>query len=335
MTFLNAKSGITGAAIGLLMCLTGCMALHAPAPTPPDTTLFEEGDLILTFSGTPRSWMFAFCTDPEADRLDHPYSHVEMLFRNAKGHWMVGGISSGHVAATRLSQSIKGFQHIGVYRSNASREDRSRVADLLKRWLKDPDIQKAQFDLTLQDVPGRRDKFCCVGIINELHRAAGLKAPFASQQWTPNAFGRHMEDLLNTRLKEITTADSLKLNPDFTCIAHWRNDKRDPTIAQINETVARLGFQWYEQGWRMRTSQGIHLGLLLINAQEDLNNTVRTQAHLQMLMQDVYIAWSRLLRRGQLEGLDESEKQSRLEAICQSFRERHMVFVGMGTETQP
>lgn len=328
MTFFSSKPYITGIVIALLMGLSGCMALFGPGPAPPDTSLFEEGDLILTFAGTTRSWGIAFCTNSEAGRHDQPYSHVEMLFRDAKGHWMVGGISVGHVKATPLSKAIKGFECIGVYRSDASPENRSKVAALLKQWLDDPNIQKAQFDFTLQDVPGRRDKFCCVGFINELHRTAHQPPPFTTQPWTPNAFGRHMEDLLNIRFQEITTVDSLKHNPNFTCIAQWHNDKTNPTAALISKTLARLGFQWYEQGWRMRTSKGVHLGLMMIHAQEDLSNTVRTQAHISLFTRDVQTAWWRLLRRGQLEGLDESEKQAKLEAVCESFRDRHMVLSG-------
>jgi hypothetical protein len=335
MALLNPTTMVrTCLTICLMAWLSGCMMPFEPGPVPPDTSLFEEGDLILTFAGSTQSWGIALCTDPTADTNDLPYSHVEMLFRDVKGHWMLGGISVGHVKDTRLSKAIKGFQHVGVYRSDASRENRTKAAELLKQWLKDPEICLAEFDYALQDVPGRRDAFCCVGFINELHRETGLAPPFTTQPWVPNAFGRHMEDLLNIKFQEITTVDSLKLNTHFTCIAQWHNNKRDPTIAHINETIARQGFQWYEEGWRMRTSQGVHLGLLVVNAPENLSNTVRTRAHITLFAKDVHRAWSRLSRRGQLQGLNESEKQAKLEAICLSFRERHMVFVDPAVRSQ-
>ncbi len=326
MTFPAGRTAIqSGLILSLLAWCSGCMMPFEPGPSPPDTSLFDEGDLILTFGGSTQSWGIALCTDPNAGTEDRPYSHAEMLFKDARGRWMVGGISVGHVKATPLSRAIKGFQHVGVYRSAAPRKERLRTAELLKQWLRDPKIRKAKFDYTLQDVPGRRDAFFCLGFINELHRAAGLEPPFTPQPWTPNAFGRHMEQLMNIKFQEISTVDSLKHNPHFSCVTRWRNNRTDPDAAQIEMTLARLGLTWYNQGWQMRTSEGPHLGLLLINAPERLSTTVRTRAHVTLFSQDVHRAWDRLSRRGRLKGLSEQERHAKLESVCLSFRDRHMV----------
>jgi hypothetical protein len=333
---LNIQTAIIIAmCMGLLTCLGGCMMPFEPGPIGPDVSQLEDGDLILTFAGAVQSWGIAMCTDPNVSDHDLPYSHVEMLFRDSHGHWMAGGISGGYARARRLSKAIKGFQHAGFFRSNRPKADRDRVATIMAQWLEDPTIRKAEFDYSLQDIPGRRDSFCCVGFINEVHREAGLAPPFATQPWQPNAFGRHLETLLRIRFDEITTVDSLKHNPDYTCVLQWRNNKMDLFVSNIYETLARLGFQWYEEGWRVRSSEGVHLGLLMLDLPEGLDNTVRTRAHITLFTKDVERAWFRLWRRGQLEGLDESEKQAKLEAICESFRNRHMVFVGHNPESQP
>jgi hypothetical protein len=295
--------------------------------------VLQDGDLLLTFAGAVQSWGVVLCTDPNAREGNLPYSHVEMLYRDRHGKWMIAGISGGRLSAQPFVKALWAFQHAGVFRANLPLAQRRKTVKVMTQWLQDPEIRKAEFDYALQDVPGRRDAFCCVGLINEIHREAGLDVPFVTQAWTPNAFGRHLEKLLDIQFEKITAVDSLKQNPRYSCITEWHNNRRDPIVARINETLARLGFQWYEQGWRLRASEGIHLGLLLVNPPDNLDRAMRTQTHILSMTEGVQGAWLRLMRRGQLKGLDEAAKQDKLETICEFYRDRHMVFVDPSLES--
>ena len=319
----NSKVVLAGL---MALLLSGCVMALQPAPPLPDFTKLEAGDVVLTFSGSADSWLLALSASPAPDRLIIPYSHVEALYRNKEGQLMLGGVSRGRVRASRFEGVVKRLEHMAVFRADLPKAQRGRVAKILEGWVNDPRIQAAGFDYSFQDVPGRRNKFSCLGIINEAYRASGIEAPFIARPWTPNAVGRHLQKLLGVKLDKITAPESIFSNPRFYRVIRWQNANVDATKAGMRGAMLRMVLAWYEQGWRLRSADGFHLGLLLADLPDEVNQMARTRSQLRVFTLDVFKTWERMKRRGKTKNLNLKQRRVLLEAICIKYRGTYFIF---------
>ena len=294
-----------------------------PKPTPPDVTQLQEGDIVLTFSGAVESWGLALATHGDLADFQRPYTHAEAVFRGRKNRLMLGGVSEGRVRSRLFIRALPEFQHIAVYRSKHTSSRQQDAADLLARWVKDPQIRMAAFDYTLQDVPGRRDAFCCVGFLNEVYRNAGLEAPFIQIAWTPNAAGRHLGEILGFEFSTIIPVDSIAQHPDYEKVLEWQNEYVDTEQNTLQQKIAQQCLVWYEAGWRLKTSRQFHIGLALARLPRSIKQIERTQVQLRLFAKDVSDTWARLKRRGKLKGLDDAEKEDIRQAIFTKYRDRY------------
>lgn len=306
----------------ILLCL-GCAQPLWHTPPLPDFAPFQEGDIVLTFSGAVESWGLALCTQDPNDAFERPYTHAEAIFRNTRGDLMLGGVSAGRVRARKLKNALREFQHIAVYRSRCAENDRQRVGALLEQWTKDRQFRKAAFDYTLQDVPGRRDAFCCVGFINEAYRTASIAPPFIQTSWTPNAAAQHLGEFLQFEFTSVILVDSVTRHADFGKVLEWENAMFDPEQSALMREMATQALIWYEEGWKLKTSDAFNLGYALIGLPQHLEQTDRTRSQLRLFSLDVLDSWSRLKRRGRLKGLNETQKEELRQAVFHKHRDRY------------
>ena len=312
------------ATLSLMLCLcSGCMPVWRPMPPLPDLSRLEEGDIVLTFSGAIESWCLALSSGLDRDQGQIPYTHAEAVYRDGRGRLMLGGVSQGRVRSRRLKQAFPEFQHIAVYRANQPADRRKQAACLLRQWIANPNIRAATFDYTLQDVPGRRDKFCCVGFLNELFRCSALEAPFRVGEWTPNEAGRHFSELLGYDLSHIILVDSVEGHPGYHNVFTWKNERVDMKRSQLRENIAMQTLSWYDMGWRLKTSERFHIGLALAHVPEPVKRLDRTRSQLCQFACDVMKMWSRLERRGRIKGLDHAQQMDLLQAVCEKYRDRY------------
>jgi hypothetical protein len=307
----------------LVLLCAGCMGQFQPKPPMPDFASFEEGDIVLTFSGAIEAWGIALCTQDPNRPFDRPYTHAEAVYRDARGRLMLGGVSAGYVRARKLKEALPEFQHIAVYRAQRPVPERMQAARQIEAWIHDPRIRAAAFDYTLQDVPGRRDAFCCVGFLNEAYRTAGLEAPFIPTTWTPNAAGRHLGELLRFEFNTVILVDSIAQHPSYEQVLTWRNEHTDPEQNDLMARMAQQALVWYEQGWRLKTSKQFHLGLALVGLPRHLKETDRTRLQLRLFADDVTQTWKRLKRRGKLKGLDDAAQEEMRQAVFAQYRDRY------------
>lgn len=313
---------------GGILCLlviftSGCRMPLWSKKTPLDLSRVQEGDIVLTFSGAVEAWGMALATQGDLTRFERPYTHAEAVFRDGNGRLMLGGVSEGCIRSRTLLRALPEFQHLALYRSKQKPDQRQNVAALLAEWVKDPTIRAAVFDYTLQDVPGRRDAFCCVGFLNEVYRHAGMPAPFVQTPWSPNAAGRHLGELLGFEFSTIITVDSIAQNPGYEQVLEWRNEYADAEQNTLHEKIARQSLVWYEAGWRLKTSRQFHVGLALARVPQSVKEIERTQVQLRLFAKDVRKTWARFQRRGKLEGLDDAAREDIRQAIFAKYRDRY------------
>jgi hypothetical protein len=300
-------------------------------PPLPDMSIFEEGDVILTFSGAVEAWGIAFCSGRYSDSNPLPCSHAEAIYRDKRQRLMLAGVSNSRVRTRPLKKALPEFQHLLVYRAQHPLAERRRAAQVLEQWMHDPQIRSAAFDYTLQDIPGRRNAFCCVGFLNEAFREAELEAPFIQTPWHPNAVARHLEALLDFHFETLITVDSIQENPAYEKISTWHNESIDPELTFLQQQIAWQGFKWYESGWRLKTSNQFNIILVLSAWPDSVQRTVRTQSQLRLFTHDVIKTWNRLKRRGKLKGLDHEQQQQLVQTICEKYRDRYFYRVDPDT----
>jgi hypothetical protein len=317
----------------LLLSLSGCMTSLQPGPAPPDTARLEDGDIVLIFGGGVESWLLALCMDPCSNPSPPLYCHAEALYEDRRGCLWLGGVSDGRVRARPFESALREFQDIAVFRADLPLERRRKAAEVIARWVNDPNINSAAFDYTAQDVPGRHSAFSCVGFINEAYREGEVPVPFQRQAWGPNPLRSYVEAVFGRSPEMVVSTSSIFRNPHYRQVLQWHNEQVDAEMVRVNETVARRCLLWHEQGWRLRASAGWQLDAVQAALPRTVGQVVRIRAQVKGLTGDVAGMWNRLRRRGKLEGLTNDQQQARLADICDYYRERCFERVDLAGES--
>ena len=307
----------------LLMVFSGCMMPLQPAPTLPDFSLFEEGDIFITTNGTVQSWFFALAARDNSSDTSSPFSHAEMVFRNQEGEMMLGGVFSGSVQAENLTERFPKFYRIAVFRANVSFKKRQEAGQTLYTMINDPHTGNADFDYSMSYTPGKTDSLFCAGLINESCRLSGLSYPFGLRKWTSNTLTGHVEEIIGTQLRGLLDLSSLYSSDNYHLILEWQNDQINNTTVQLSKKIILYLLQQYENGWRLRTNEHFHLISAFANLSPVEKQALQLKSSLNGFGKDVITTWHRLSRRGTLEGLNENEKEALLEVVFKKYREKY------------
>ncbi len=304
--------------------LSGCMMLLEPPPKLPQLTAFEEGDVVVTLSGGIVSWFVTLSFMPERAASMMSFSHAEMVYRDAEGTLMLGGVFQDGVGRALLVDRMGKFHRIAVFRAKAPLKKRKKAAHILREWLEDPKIQDADFNYFFDYKPGKKAALFCAGIVNEAYRVAGLALPFSYLQWTPSTLTSHIEKIVGRKLSGLLDLFSIKESDHFTQVLVWENNQENnmDRVRRSKRIVLYL-IQQYENGWRLRSSQGFNPFLKVVSLPDGIERLFKYKTSLKRFAQDIAATWHRLERRGELEGLDGAEKDALLGTICDKYREKY------------
>jgi len=306
-----------------ILFLSGCMMPLQPTPQLPDLSLFEEGDIFLTTSGNVQSWFFALVARDTIDGLTVPFSHAEMVFRNEEGEMMLGGVFGGSVQAENLAERFPEFYRVAVFRANAPLDNRKKTGLALLTMINDPQISTAEFDYSMSYSPGKTDTLFCAGIINESCRQGGLTYPFGLRKWKANGLTDHVEEILGTQFGDLLDLSSLYSSDRYRLILEWQNDQISRKTVDLSKKIVLDLLSQYENGWRLKTDKSFHLISALANLSPVEKQLVRLKSSLGGFSGDVMATWNRLSRRGNLDGLDEREKDILLDVVFKKYHKKY------------
>jgi len=298
-----------------------------PAPTLPDKLSLEEGDIILTTSGDVVSWFFTLALRTDHQKSVKPYSHAEMVFRDPKGQMMLGGVFGGQVNGAPLLSRLKIFHKFVVFRANAPLEKRKKAAHILKGWLKDRQVSKAEFDYSMSYEPGKRDQLFCAGLVSEACRIAGLEYPFGPRDWTPNGLTDHIEEIIDTRLKMLLDVSSIFNSQDYRLVLQWENDQSDKNRIQLSKKLVLYLLNQYHQGWKLKLGEEFNLFLSVFSPSQVEEQFARLRMSLTGFRDTVFNIWNRLSRRGVLDSMDDEERDALFTLVCDQYREKYFSIV--------
>jgi len=314
-----------------LILLSGCVSGPAkalrdsPAVQTELLDRLEEGDIVLTFSGGLPGWLFS--TGGGRSFPEVPYSHAEVTFKEGS-EWMIGGVSSGGVHPRSLKKTLGSFADLSVYRLQAPASDRKKIADVAGRWCYDPAIVRAGFDYEMHDIPGRRDKFYCAGFVNEMVREAGQPAPFFAEAdpREAGAAGKHFSKVFRRNVATIVLPQSIEQNTNYVKILTWYNPFACEDRKWLDAGIARNFFSFYDEGWRLKprpVSWPASWILKRAFKTPDAMTALTYSKPAENFSADVKSMWSRLQRRGRVEGLTPAEKDALLTKVCLRYRETY------------
>ena len=299
---------------------TGCVStLNTRRPTPPDMSLFETGDVVVTFCASPVSWLIASSGGDVGTLGNQPFSHAEVLTQSSSGKWMLAGISNSRVRVRPFKKALREFQHFALYRLDSEPKSRQVVKVKLAEWLRDKTIRGAQFDYLAQDVPGRRDRFFCIGFVNELYRDAKAPPPFLPPA-SPcdTAMGKHFAETFGISPDHIVLAGSIVRNDKFRRILLWKNDVLRADDILVNRETAQLINRFYTGGWRLKTNSRTAAfwafsGGLCENLPGNARVALGARKSIIGFSRRIMEMWERLDNRGKIPNLTVEEKKQLLQ----------------------
>lgn len=286
----------------------------------PEELALEEGDIVLTTSGDVVSWFFTLAVRDENSQTITDFSHAEMVFRNDKGQLMLGGVFGGQVNGAPLNSRLQMFQKFAVFRAHAPFEKRQKAATILQGWLKDRTINEAEFDYSMNYEPGKRDQLFCAGLVSEAYRLAGIGLPFGLRSWSPNELTFHIEEIINTKLKNLLDVSTIFNSEHFQLVVQWENDQINAEQVLLSKKIVLYLIEQYMNGWKLKVSDGFHLILSVFSPSQIEEQFGRLQISINGLRDDVFKVWDRLSRRGVLESMSKKEKDDLFTEICDRFR---------------
>ncbi|SFR50346.1 hypothetical protein SAMN04488073_2447 [Marinobacter gudaonensis] len=298
-----------------------------PSFSPPDSEAFQPGDIVLTYPIEPISWLMSFMGSSNPDQLENPYNHGEVVFVDPDGRKMLGGFS-GRVMAKPLEERIPLFHRVVVLRHKGPDTDSRKIGRLMARISHDPQYQNATFDYSFRDVPGRKSKFYCLGLINEVHREANAPVPFPHKPIKRNALLAHVEELLDQNIVDGPVIEDIFNNPDYEVVLEWTNNQDKYLDTWYLEHITRYTLDIYEQGWRLRESEAptVNLFLWLIDdGDESLDSVKRIMWTFKNFHTEAGIDWEKLSTAGKLDGLSERQKMELLETVGNKYRDEFFV----------
>lgn len=301
-----------------------CTALRK-GPTPPDLTRLQPGDVVLTFQHRPELWLAA---SGGGDKLPQTaYDHGEILALEG-GDWVTIGISGSRIRSANLIESLPRYSQFAVYRAKAPLTHREKVALKATDWHGNPSSKHIAFDYFMRDVPGRRDKFYCIGFVNEVCRDTSLPAPFFQDNDMPGAIARHFEKATGIKFNQIIRANSLISNPQYERVMLWENDQTPDTSRWLSRQTASAIIDFYEQGWLIKPhDQGLVPRFMGKSDKmpQELVKALYLIRGFSAFAREIESTWLRLKRRGKIDHLTEQQKVELHQTICLKYRDRYFV----------
>ncbi len=294
-----------------------------PDPTLPDTTLFQEGDIVITADNGVESWLIALAARSDTRVVETPYSHAEMIFRNADNQLMIGGVFSGKADSELLENRFKKFHRAAVFRANTSRDTQIAAALTLQKMLNDTTVQDADFDYSMSYEPGKTDKLFCAGIINDSWQRVSVSPPFGPRQWQKNNLTSHVEEIMGSRMSTLVDLDSIYNSKDFYLVLEWENNQIHTSKAQLSKKIITYLLAQYELGFRLKTNKEPNLLLALGRLSEEVEQLARVRISLTLFNSDVTSTWQRLQRRGTLEQVTDDEKDDLIKAVFSKYHDKY------------
>lgn len=313
----------------LVLTLLGCKTLPI---TEEEQRLnafeFQDGDIVLSSSNGPAYWILALSVSSQPEKLKIAYSHAEMVFTQPNGEKMLGGVFSRGVGADTLENRLDEFARFVVFRAKKPKQFRNEIGQRLFTMVNDPVYQQADFDFTFQDVPGRKDKFFCLGLLNEIHREFKLSVPFPYYPGEVNPLAKHFQTILNADFDKALEFESIFNNPTYNKVFEWENSRvHNAQDAWLAEHIARYTLAQYYEGWQLRELNEFNLLLAVADISQELDALARIRSVFREFIEQVSNTWKVMERRGQLDDLSENEKLSILSQISDKYREEYFIFV--------
>lgn len=293
--------------------------------SPPDPGLFQPGDIVLTITNDPSSWLLALLANPEPDGVRQAYTHGEMVFIDRDGTKMLGGFS-GRVMSEPLVDRLPLFDKLVVLRPRQPTASRYRLAAQMAKMTHTSKLLSARFDYSFRDVPGRTDRFYCLGLINEAYRRAQVPVPFPHKPVQKNQLIRHVEMLVGHELDDGPIVQDVVANPDFEVVLEWSSHRHGGSDAWFNQHIARYTLDVYEDGWQLKPSDEIAVSMLLWlvddGSFDELKKTLRT---FENFSSEVAMDWYRFQLEDEFESLDEPSKIRALQRLAAHYRDEYFV----------
>ncbi len=236
---------------GLLFALLCLIFVLPPAAvqakqSPPlfNGVVLQDGDIFLTRAQSILSSLYA-----HHGTIPGNYSHAAIFFHEKQKQPVVMHVQFSP-CTVELRQFAQGYRQIALLRANLTQQQRSRLAETLRTWTADPVIRRARFDHTMQDIPGRREQFYCIGLINEIWRSSELPPPFVNHQKPARTkIMAVMESDLGFDLTRIISANAILYNPDFSLLTEWHNPKHSEESKFILDQVSFSIAAYVEEGY--------------------------------------------------------------------------------------
>lgn len=305
--------------------LTGCNS----TVTMPNISAAREGDLVLTHTGSLTSCLFTLISQSPDRAVKPQYSHIEILLKDSKGQWVLGGVGNSHVRTVPLDKIIQSIGKLAIVRPAYTQEQIQTVVTKSKQWFADPQFLDAEFIYTFEDTPGRTDAFYCVSFINELYRQCRLPAPMPPYRPTYNRMWEHINRLGHLPPdRTINASVSLFDQPEHKLLLRWQNPKLKPEFLAMNNSIITITSQWYEEGWQLKQSNRADLLLKISPYPERIHNVARLRISLRQFQQDVIAAWDRMRRRHMLRNEMPDAHDSQFKTVCLNYRDRYFEYVG-------
>ncbi|OQC17388.1 MAG: hypothetical protein BWX73_00208 [Lentisphaerae bacterium ADurb.Bin082] len=283
--------------------------------------LLQDGDIFLTQSPSILSVIYARYGNPPGD-----YSHAGVFFYDPQGRPKIMHVRTSP-GISDLRSFPQDYWQIAVLRGKLDEAQRRRLGETLCAWSQDTAILKATFDYKMQDVPGRRDQFYCIGFLNEIWRSCDLQPPFAlGEKNEPTIIKSFVKQEFGIDLDNVTTASSILQNQEFSQLTEWSDHSWSAhdqfllkQVLATMETYVKAGY--YGRG--MGPLQGWIISTVLRRKGYEANaaQALRMMNQASAFHQKVYGRYRLFERRGQAPEPCSEDAAELIRRICDYYRD--------------
>ena len=219
----------------------------------------QDGDMFLTQGPSILSEIYARYGNPPGD-----YSHAGVFFYDPQRRPKIMHVQTSPCISD-LRSFLQNYRQSAVLRKKLDEAQHRRLGETLRAWSLDTAILNAAFDYKMEDVPGRRDQFYCIGFLNEIWRNSGLPPPFAlGEKNEPTIIKSFVKQEFGIDLDNFIGANSIFQNPEFSLLTEWHDPSWSSHDQFLLEQVLAAIVSYVEegysgrgmgllQGWIMRT----------------------------------------------------------------------------------
>ena len=220
----------------------------------------QDGDIFLTQGPSILSEIYARYGNPPGN-----YSHAGVFFYDSQRRPKIMHVQTSPCISD-LRSFLQNYRQSAVLRKKLDEAQHRRLGETLRAWSLDTAILNAAFDYKMEDVPGRRDQFYCIGFLNEIWRSCDLQPPFAlGEKNEPSIIKSFVKQEFGIDLDNVITSSSILQNPEFSLLTEWHDPSWSSHDQFLPEQVLAAIVSYVEegysgrgmgplQGWIMRTA---------------------------------------------------------------------------------